>query len=375
MKILIVTDAWEPQVNGVVRTLKSTRRELEAMGHTVDMITPLEFRTLPCPTYPEIRLSLMPASRVAKRIDDFAPDALHIATEGPLGLAARRYALRRRMPFTTAYHTRFPEYVHARFGIPLSWTYRFLRWFHGQAQAVMAPTPVVLDDLQRYGIGHCVLWTRGVDLDVFKTQRVNVLNTAHPIFLYVGRVAVEKNVEAFLALDLPGSKWVVGDGPALASLRARYPGANYLGVLSQPELARVYASADVFVFPSRTDTFGLVLLEALASGLPVAAYPVTGPIDVLGDSPAGVMHEDLREACLEALRIDRATARAHAERFSWRAASEQFLAHLRPLSAGGSTGSAGEMPTQPASHNYVETHSAAAVRPAAAGTGTSSAKQ
>ncbi|QYY32511.1 glycosyltransferase family 1 protein [Cupriavidus pinatubonensis] len=375
MKILIVTDAWEPQVNGVVRTLKSTRRELEAMGHTVDMITPLEFRTLPCPTYPEIRLSLMPASRVAKRIDDFAPDALHIATEGPLGLAARRYALRRRMPFTTAYHTRFPEYVHARFGIPLSWTYRFLRWFHGQAQAVMAPTPVVLDDLQRYGIGHCVLWTRGVDLDVFKTQRVNVLNTAHPIFLYVGRVAVEKNVEAFLALDLPGSKWVVGDGPALASLRARYPGANYLGVLSQPELARVYASADVFVFPSRTDTFGLVLLEALASGLPVAAYPVTGPIDVLGDSPAGVMHEDLREACLEALRIDRATARAHAERFSWRAASEQFLAHLRPLSAGGSTGSAGEMPTQPASHNHVETHSAAAVRPAAAGTGTSSAKQ
>ncbi|WP_011297124.1 glycosyltransferase family 4 protein [Cupriavidus necator] len=375
MKILIVTDAWEPQVNGVVRTLKSTRRELEAMGHTVDMITPLEFRTLPCPTYPEIRLSLMPASRVAKRIDDFAPDALHIATEGPLGMAARRYALRRRMPFTTAYHTRFPEYVHARFGIPLSWTYRFLRWFHGQAQAVMAPTPVVLDDLQRYGIGHCVLWTRGVDLDVFKTQRVNVLNTAHPIFLYVGRVAVEKNVEAFLALDLPGSKWVVGDGPALASLRARYPGANYLGVLSQPELARVYASADVFVFPSRTDTFGLVLLEALASGLPVAAYPVTGPIDVLGDSPAGVMHEDLHEACLEALRIDRATARAHAERFSWRAASEQFLAHLRPLSAGGSTGSAGEMPTQPASHNYVETHSAAAVRPAAAGTGTSSAKQ
>ncbi len=375
MKILIVTDAWEPQVNGVVRTLKSTRRELEAMGHTVDMITPLEFRTIPCPTYPEIRLSLFPSVRVAQRIRDFAPDALHIATEGPLGTAARRYALRREMPYTTAYHTRFPEYVQARFGIPLSWTYRFLRWFHGPAQAVMAPTPVVLDDLQRYGIGHCVLWTRGVDLDVFKTQRVNVLNTAHPIFLYVGRVAVEKNVEAFLALDLPGSKWVVGDGPALASLRARYPGANYLGVLSQPELARVYASADVFVFPSRTDTFGLVLLEALASGLPVAAYPVTGPIDVLGDSPAGVMHEDLREACLEALRIDRAAARAHAERFSWRAASEQFLAHLRPLSADGSTGSADQVPTQPAPQNHAETTSAAAVRPVAAGAGTSPAEQ
>lgn len=331
MKILIVTDAWEPQVNGVVRTLKSTRRELEAMGHAVELITPREFRTVPCPTYPEIRLSLFAGAGVRRRIRAFGPDALHIATEGPLGLAARRYAVRHRLPFTTAYHTRFPEYVQARFGTPLAWTYRFLRWFHGPARAVMAPTPVVLDDLRRHGIEHAVLWTRGVDLDIFVPQQANVLNTAHPIFLYVGRVAVEKNVEAFLALDLPGSKWVVGDGPALASLRARYPNVNYLGVLSQSALAKVYASADVFVFPSRTDTFGLVLLEALASGLPVAAYPVTGPIDVLGDSRAGVMHKDLREACLEALRIDRATARAHAERFSWRAASEQFLAHLRPL--------------------------------------------
>ncbi|MCO4890541.1 glycosyltransferase family 1 protein [Cupriavidus sp. WGtm5] len=368
MKILIVTDAWEPQVNGVVRTLKSTRRELEALGHTVDMITPLEFRTVPCPTYPEIRLSLLPGARVRRRIEAFGPDALHIATEGPLGLAARSHALRHKLPFTTAYHTRFPEYVQARFGIPLAWTYRFLGWFHGPAQAVMAPTPAVLDDLRRYGIGNAVLWTRGVDLDVFTPQRANVLNTAHPIFLYVGRVAVEKNVEAFLALDLPGSKWVVGDGPALPALRARYPGANYLGVLNQPELARVYASADVFVFPSRTDTFGLVLLEALASGLPVAAYPVTGPIDVLGDSPAGVMHEDLREACLEALRIDRATARAHAERFSWRAASEQFLAHLRPFAAArpGRGGAAAQPATaQPsAPQTHAETASGTAVRPA-----------
>ncbi|CAN7253699.1 glycosyltransferase family 1 protein [Cupriavidus necator] len=373
MKILIVTDAWEPQVNGVVRTLKSTRRELEAMGHTVDMITPLEFRTVPCPTYPEIRLSLFPAARVQRRIEAFAPDALHIATEGPLGLAARRHAIRRRLPFTTAYHTRFPEYVQARFGIPLAWTYRFLRWFHGPARAVMAPTPVVLDDLRHYGITNAVLWTRGVDLDVFTLQRPNVLNTAHPIFLYVGRVAVEKNVEAFLALDLPGSKWVVGDGPALSGLRARYPGANYLGVLSQPELARVYASADVFVFPSRTDTFGLVLLEALASGLPVAAYPVTGPIDVLGDSPAGVMHEDLREACLEALRIDRATARAHAERFSWRAASEQFLAHLRPFAAGkpGRDSAA----AQSAPQNHVQTPSGTAIRPGSAEAAAGSAER
>ncbi len=333
VKVMIVTDAWEPQVNGVVRTLTQTRRELEAMGHIVDMITPLEFKTVPCPTYPEIRLSILPAKRVRERIEKFAPQALHIATEGPLGLAARAYALRHKLPYTTAYHTRFPEYVQARFGIPLAWTYRFLRWFHSPAQAVMAPTPVVLKDLADYGITNGVLWTRGVDLDVFTAQRGNVLNTAHPIFLYVGRVAVEKNVEAFLALDLPGSKWVVGEGPALSGLKAKYPNANYLGVLKQPELAKVYASADVFVFPSRTDTFGLVLLEALASGLPVAAYPVTGPIDVLGDSPAGALREDLREACLEALRIDRATARAHAEKFSWRAASEQFLAHLRPMPA------------------------------------------
>lgn len=333
VKVMIVTDAWEPQVNGVVRTLTQTRRELEAMGHIVDMITPLEFKTVPCPTYPEIRLSILPAKRVRERIEKFAPQALHIATEGPLGLAARAYALRNKLPYTTAYHTRFPEYVQARFGIPLAWTYRFLRWFHSPAQAVMAPTPVVLKDLADYGITNGVLWTRGVDLDIFTAQRSNVLNTAHPIFLYVGRVAVEKNVEAFLELDLPGSKWVVGEGPALAGLKAKYPNASYLGVLKQPELAKVYASADVFVFPSRTDTFGLVLLEALASGLPVAAYPVTGPIDVLGDSPAGALREDLREACLEALRIDRATARAHAEKFSWRAASEQFLAHLRPMPA------------------------------------------
>ena len=335
MKIMIVTDAWEPQVNGVVRTLKNTTRELTALGHRVELITPLEFRTIPCPTYPEIRLSLMPRRRVHARIDGFAPDALHIATEGPLGMAARAYAIRHGLPFTTAYHTRFPEYVQARFGIPTSATYRFLRWFHGPSLAVMAPTPVVKHDLEQHGFGNVVLWTRGVDLDIFHPMDSKVLNTARPIFLYVGRVAIEKNVEAFLKLDLPGSKWVAGEGPALAELKSRYPEANYLGVLSQSELAKVYAAADVFVFPSRTDTFGLVLLEALACGTPVAAYPVTGPIDVLGDGDAGAMNEDLREACLDALKIDRARARAWAERFSWQAASEQFAAHLKPLTRAG----------------------------------------
>lgn len=329
MKVMIVTDAWSPQVNGVVRTLTTTRREMQAMGHQVEILSPLEFRTLPCPTYPDIRLSVLPAKGVRRRIRDYAPDALHIATEGPLGLAARRYALDHELPFTTAYHTRFPEYVHARTGIPLVWTYRFLRWFHGPAHAVMAPTPAVKTDLERFGFDNVVLWSRGVDLDVFHVQTSHRLDTAHPIFLYVGRVAVEKNVEAFLQLELPGSKWVVGDGPALAGLRNKYPEAHYLGVMKQPELAEVYASADVFVFPSKTDTFGLVLLEAMACGLPVAAYPVTGPIDVLGShSSAGVLHADLREACLAALKLNRADARAHAERFSWRAATEQFVGHL-----------------------------------------------
>ncbi|MDE2353874.1 MAG: glycosyltransferase family 1 protein [Betaproteobacteria bacterium] len=331
MKIMIVTDAWEPQVNGVVRTLKNTRRELEALGHQVEFLTPLEFRTLPCPTYPDIRLSLLPGTAVRRRIRAFAPDALHIATEGPLGMAARACALRDGLPFTTAYHTRFPEYVKARFAIPLSWTYTFLRWFHGPSRAVMAPTPVVVRDLESYGFRNVVLWSRGVDLEIFRQQDVNKLNTKPPIFLYVGRVAVEKNVDAFVNLDLPGSKWVAGDGPALARIKQAHPDVNYLGVLNQTQLAEVYASADVFVFPSKTDTFGLVLLEAMACGCPVAAYPVTGPLDVIGSSGAGVMHEDLREACLQALAIPREVARAHAEKFSWRAATQQFLGHLRPM--------------------------------------------
>jgi glycosyltransferase involved in cell wall biosynthesis len=331
MKIMMVTDAWEPQVNGVVRTLKSTARELQAMGYTVDFITPLEFSTLPCPTYPDIRLSLFPGGKVLRRLSEFDPDALHIATEGPLGMAARRFALRRGLPFTTAYHTRFPEYVRARTGVPLSWTYAFLRWFHGPSQAVMAPTEVVKRDLESHGFTNVVMWSRGVDLDIFKPQHSERLKSNPPIFLYVGRVAVEKNIEAFLELDLPGSKWVAGVGPALKGIQARHPDVNYLGVLNQQELAQVYAAADVFVFPSKTDTFGLVLLEAMACGLPAATYPVTGPLDVIGDSKtAGVMHEDLRTACLEALKLRREDAAAHARKFSWRAATEQFVAHLHP---------------------------------------------
>ncbi|HEV8444634.1 MAG TPA: glycosyltransferase family 1 protein [Steroidobacteraceae bacterium] len=330
MRILIVTDAWEPQVNGVVRTLKTTARELHTMGHEVRFLTPLEFRTLACPTYPEIRLSLFPQGKVNRTIREFDPDVLHIATEGPLGMAARRWALRHDFPFTTAYHTRFPEYVHARFRLPLEWSYAWLRRFHRASRAVMAPTQVVVDDLVTNGFERVRLWSRGVDQDVFHPQPSRRLDSEPPIFLYVGRVAVEKNVEAFLELDLPGSKWVVGTGPALARIRERFPAANYLGLLDREELARVYAAADVFVFPSRTDTFGLVLLEAMACGVPVAAYPVTGPRDVIGDSGAGVLHEDLRTACLAALRLRREDALARARQFSWRAATEQFFGNLHP---------------------------------------------
>jgi glycosyltransferase involved in cell wall biosynthesis len=330
LRILLVTDAWEPQVNGVVRTLKTTARELTAMGHEVRFLTPLEFRTLPCPTYPEIRLSLFPGPRVDALIREFDPDVLHIATEGPLGMAARRFALRNDFPFTTAYHTRFPEYVHARLRLPLSWSYAWLRRFHGPSRSVMAPTQVVVDDLVANGFNNVKLWSRGVDSDIFRPQPSKRLDSKPPIFLYVGRVAVEKNVEAFLELDLPGSKWVVGTGPALERIKARFPTVNYLGVLEREDLAKVYAAADVFVFPSRTDTFGLVLLEAMACGLPVAAYPVTGPKDVLGDSAAGVMHADLRTACLEALKLRREDALARAGLFTWRAATEQFFGNLHP---------------------------------------------
>ena len=336
MRILIVTDAWEPQVNGVVRTIKSTRAELQKMGHEVGLLTPLDFRTVPCPTYPDIRLSLLPGRKARRRIAAFSPQAIHIATEGPLGLAARDYALRQGVPFTTAYHTRFPEYVRARTALPLSVTYRFLRWFHGPAEAVMVPTEVVRRDLVANGFpsAQVVMWSRGVELDVFRPGEQIEHDLTRPIFLYVGRVAVEKNIEAFLRLDLPGSKWVAGDGPDLRKLRAQFPQVKFTGVLDQPTLAKLYNAADVFVFPSRTDTFGLVLLEAMACGCPVAAYPVTGPVDVIGTSPAGALDEDLRAACLRALEIPRAVARRHAERFSWEASTRQFLAHLHPFNIG-----------------------------------------
>ena len=339
MKILTVTDAWHPQVNGVVRTVEATNRECEKLGHETAVISPRGFATVPCPRYPEIRLSLLPYRRVARMINLHRagpqPLAIHIATEGPLGQAARRYCLRHQLPFTTAYHTRFPQYVNAMFGVPERWVYGFLRWFHGAAARVLSPTLEVDQELARAGLTNVARWTRGVDIGVFRPRHeesTHVLGSARPRFLYVGRVSVEKNLDAFLGLDLPGTRIIAGQGPARERLQRRFPDVRFVGILSHEDLAALYSSVDVFVFPSRTDTFGLVMLEALACGTPVAAFPVQGPLDVVGGSDAACLAEDLRFAALHALRIPRSRCRAHAERFSWRAASEQFIALQAPVS-------------------------------------------
>ena len=338
LRIVIVTDAAAPQVNGVVRTLGQLKNGLTAMGHDVIMLTPDLFNTMPMPAYKEIRLALFPGRRLARLIEAANPHAIHIATEGPLGLAARKWARRRGCAFTTAFHTRFPEYVHARTGLPPSLFYGFLRWFHGAGQGMMVATASLRAELSARGFRHVRSWTRGVDLDLFQplAAAARLDAWAHlpgPHFLYVGRVAVEKNIRAFLDLDLPGSKIVVGGGPQLADLCRDYPAVHFVGPRYGADLARAYASADVFVFPSLTDTFGLVILEALATGTPVAAYPVTGPKDVLADADGviGATNADLRQAALAALRGDRLACRRHAERFSWRACAEIFLSHLVPL--------------------------------------------
>ncbi len=330
MKIMIVTDAWKPQVNGVVTTLGKIGEGLSNIGHEVRFVTPLDFRSVACPTYPEIRLSLFASTGIRKTIEEFAPDAIHIATEGPLGIAARRYCLAHRLAFTTAFHTRFAEYVHARFRIPVNFTYRWLRRFHAPSRAVMVPTPAVCRELESRHFNNTVLWTRGVDTETFYPVERNKLGNERPIFLYVGRVAVEKNIEAFLDLDLPGPKWVVGEGPSRTKLERKYPDVSFEGIKTPRELARYYSAADVCVFPSLTDTFGLVMLEALACGTPVAAFPVHGPIDVIGDGGAGALDNDLRAACLKALDIDRGHARAYAERFSWHESIRQFESYLTP---------------------------------------------
>jgi glycosyltransferase involved in cell wall biosynthesis len=332
MRILVVSDAWFPQVNGVVRTLSVVSDLLRAGGDTVEVIGPDRFRSLPMPGYAEIRLALAPRRRLAALVDAFAPEAVHIATEGPLGWAMRAICRKRGWPFTTAFHTRFPDYLEARTRIPAAWTWRVMRRFHEAGDGTFAATASLREELVARGFTKVRAWTRGVDLARFRPGHGDPWEgLARPVFLYAGRVAVEKNIEAFLALDLPGSKVVVGDGPALEGLKRRFPGATYTGYRDNGALVRAYAGADVFVFPSRTDTFGLVLLEALATGTPVAAFPVTGPRDVVTDARVGALDEDLRAACLRALDCDREACRRHAEAWSWEACAAQFRATLVPV--------------------------------------------
>ena len=331
-RILIVSDAWFPQVNGVVRTLSVVTEKLRAMGDTVEVIGPDRFRSIPTPGYAEIRLAIAPKRKLARLVADFRPEVIHIATEGPLGWAMRSLCRRNHWPFTTAFHTRFPEYLEARTGIPADWSWRVMRRFHEAGDGTFAATTSLRQELTRRGFTKLRPWTRGVDLDKFRPGEGDPwAGLQRPIFLYAGRVAIEKNIEAFLALDLPGSKVVVGGGPALEGLKQKFPQVTFTGYRENGALAHSYAGADVFVFPSRTDTFGLVLLEALASGTPVAAFPVTGPIDVVTDARVGALNEDLRTACLKALDCDRTACREHAEAWSWDACVAQFRAALVPI--------------------------------------------
>lgn len=333
-----MTDAWHPQVNGVVHSIEGVANELLARGIRVVLVTPNDFRTVPMPGYPEIALSITGPGAVYRRMEAARADTVHIATEGPLGLLARRWCVKHKVPFSTAYHTQFPEYVRARLPIPLALSYAVVRWFHRPATRCLVGTPFLAALLERRGFRNIALWPKGVDSDLFNPSRRADLGLPGPVFLYVGRVAVEKNVEAFLDLELPGTKLVVGGGPSLAALASAYPDAVFVGPVFGEELARYYASADVFVFPSRTDTFGLVLIEALASGTPVAAYPTTGPIDVIGSAPVGVLDEDLGKAALGALEMSRQTCREYALGFTWAKSTDAFVAQLPMLtSASGQT--------------------------------------
>lgn len=330
MRIAIVTDAWSPQTNGVVSTLRQTTACLEKLGHELLLVTPNLFHSVPCPSYPEIRLALFPYRGVKTLLSGFHPDAIHIATEGSLGFAARRYCLRNRLKFTTSYHTQFPQYLRQRYPIPISLSYRALHWFHGAATHCMVSTQTVRNQLAERGFRNIVRWQRGVDTDLFKPGAKDFLDLPRPIAAYAGRVAVEKNIDAFLRMPWKGSKLVIGDGPELPRLKAEYPDAVYAGFRFGEDLANHLAASDVFVFPSLTDTFGLVNLEAMACGVPVAAFPVTGPIDVVDDGVTGALDQDLARAALRALTLDPQNCRDRALRSGWELCSREFESNLVP---------------------------------------------
>jgi glycosyltransferase involved in cell wall biosynthesis len=344
LKILIISDAWYPQINGVVRTISRTVEELVRLGHSVEVIGPDRFHTIPCPTYPEIRLSLFPGRKLRRLIEQFGPEAVHISTEGPLGMAARRWCLKNKFPFTTTFHTQFPEYVWLRTRIPLSIGYRVMRWFHGPAVVTMVATKTLHERLTKWGFTNLGMWSRGVNTEIFRPYEKTLLATQRPLFMYMGRVAVEKNIEAFLKLDLPGGKCVVGDGPDLEMLKRKYPDVLFTGMKEGEELARHVAAADVFVFASRTDTFGLVLIEALACGVPVAAYPVQGPVDIIDHGVTGCLNDDLHQAALDALTLDPQRCRQEALKYTWDACTRQFLGHLEVARASPKLATAAAVP-------------------------------
>jgi glycosyltransferase involved in cell wall biosynthesis len=331
LKILIVTDAWPPVVSGVVRTYMTTIDRLQKLGHEVVVIEPSDFWTVPFPGDTHLRLAIGQTGKVARKILAARPDAIHVASEGPLGLSARKWCVRKRVPFTTSYTTKLPEHANARFGVPTSWVWPFVRRFHRPSAGVMVSTDRLKRELAEQGITNTVRWSRGVDTELFRPRSKDFLSFPRPIYLSVGRVAAEKNLDAFLSLDLDGTKVVVGDGPALGMLKRKYPAAQFLGEAHGEELAKFYAAADVTVFSSTTDTFGLVLLESLACGVPVAALPVAGPLDVIGDSGAGVLDTDLGRAARQALQIDPEICRAHAQEFSWEKVAAQFVGNLHPI--------------------------------------------
>jgi glycosyltransferase involved in cell wall biosynthesis len=331
MQILIATDAWRPQVNGVVRTLTSLARSASALGAEIEFLTPDGFPSLAVPTYPGLRVALPNRREIARRIEAASPDAIHIATEGPIGWAVRAYCRRRKLAFTTSYTTRFPEYIAVRSTIPMGLSYAVLRHFHAAAAMTMVATGSLRQELAAKGFKKLGTWTRGVDTDLFRPGDAAELDLPRPIFITVGRIAVEKNLEAFLALKLPGSKVVIGDGPQRAALQRQYPEVRFLGEKTGEDLTSHLAAADVFVFPSRTDTFGVVQLEALACGTPVAAFPVTGPLDVIADHPVGALDTDLRSACVRALDISRESCRSFALERSWENSARQFIGNLSAL--------------------------------------------
>lgn len=330
MRIAIATDAWPPQVNGVVTTVTTMRRMLEARGHTVEVIHPYRFLHIPCPTYAELPWAILPRWKTARILDRFEPEAVHIVNEGPVGQAARAWCLKNRFPFTTVFTTKYPEYIHMRFGIPLGMLYRWFLNFHNAAARTCVATKTLKDELEEKGFRNLVYWERGVDTDRFRPRAERVFTGERPLLLTVGRVAPEKNLPAFLSLDVPGTKMVVGRGPALRKLRRRFPKAIFTGLKTGEELAALYADADAFVFPSLTDTFGIVLLESLASGVPVAACPVVGPKDILEDGVCGALDTDLGKAVERALRLGPEACRARAMDFPWERSLEQLLGNLVP---------------------------------------------